>query len=181
MKEQMSLPCYAVPYLNRILFYTDNRVDRDFYIWDQYTQVGRTQGEIADMIGCCQSVVNHTCLVLRALGSFSDVMEYFSIQFELADILSAHGLDIDKYVTNITNSLMRHRIRSREQIIAMTPQEVDAFCNSHTMKRAGFEAIDIFKEYYFQLCSKKIENFLNEYAEDIKFICERRRNEKNKI
>ena len=162
MKKQDSLPCYTTPYLDRILFYTDNRIDRDFVIWDQYTNaegcMGRTQREIAEMVGCSQSVVNHALLVLRELGGWSNIMEYFMLGFELCDIFSANGYEIDKYVTNVLHSLLRHGIQTREQIINMSHEELKDFLLSRTMKRAGNVACDIFREYYV---NKQVDKQLN--------------------
>lgn len=149
--DQMNLPCYTAPYLDRILFYTDNRIDRNFTIWDLYTQVGWTQKDIAEKIGCSQSVVNHTLLVLEEIGDFNEIMEYFMIAFDLCDICVEQKLDCDKYVTNILHSLMRHHIKSRRQIINMEPETLERFLSSRCMKRAGNVACDVFREYYASL------------------------------
>lgn len=180
MEKQDTLPCVALPYLNRVLFYTDSRVDRDFYIWDLDRTTDLNQKQIAKKVGSSDSIVNHTLLMLYGIGSFEGIMDYFMMQFEVADILSEHGYEANFYAANIVNNLMRHHVRSREQLVNLSPDEFEELCNTHAMKRAGNVAIDILREYYEKLHTTTITTFLNENAKGIEYDGKKHRKEKCK-
>lgn len=160
-RKSKTLSCYTIAYIDRLLFYTENRIDRDFVIWHKYCNAPEderlTQYEIAEMVGCSQSVVNHTLLMLRGLGEWQDIMEYFFLGFELCDIFSENGYDPNRYVTNVLNSLLRNGIKTRRQVLDMSHEKLEQFLQSRTMKRAGNIACDIFREY----CVKKQLNYIS--------------------
>lgn len=146
-----SLACYTNSHCSRILFYTENKLDRNYTIWQLSKTTDMFQREIAEFIGCCPSVVNRTLLNLKMVGDDVAIEEYFEIAFALADILRDWRLDPDKYVTNIVNSLYRHGICSREKLKVLNEDEVVAFTESRDMRRAGKEACSAIIEYWTQL------------------------------
>lgn len=148
-----SLACYTNSNCNRILFYTENKLDRNYTIWQLHKTTDMFQWEIGEFVGCCQSVVNRTLLNLKMIGDDAAIEEYFEIAFALADILHYWRLDPDKFVANIVNSMWRHGICSRKALQARSEAEIMEFTKSRDMRRAGDDACAALIEYWNELKS----------------------------
>lgn len=158
---------YTLPPLNNSLRYKERRIDRNYVIW-QLSKRGMHQYKIGEVVGCSQSVVCQTMATLRILGSDrhdyeNAVTEYFLIGFDLSDIFEEEGVNPDKYVTNILNSLWRYNLLSKNKIASLGQKDIDVLLKVHCMKRAGQFACGIFQKYYNQL---KYEKELYNHGEE---------------
>lgn len=157
-----ALPTYEFPELNRILFFTEFRMDRNYTIWRLY-KCGVSQYDIAHVVGCQQPVVNYHLLRILNLGDDNAIEEYFQMAFVLDDILKDDlKQDPDKFVTNIMTTLWKNDIRSRKKLKHTNFARFKALLNTTGMRRAGRIGQIALEEYRYRL--KTGESTYNLYS-----------------
>lgn len=160
------LPTYEFPELNRILFFTESHIDRDYMMWRLF-ESGVNQYEIARMVGCQQPAVNYHLLRIRALGNSADIEEYFQMAFVLNDILRDDlKHDPDRCLTNIMMTLWKNDIHSRKKLKNTSFARLKALMASSGMRRAGRIGQMALEEYRYRL--KTGESTYNLYSKIIK-------------
>lgn len=146
-----ALPTYEFPELNRILFFTESRTDRNYMIW-RLNKSGINQYDIAKAVGCHQSSVSYHLLKMQSLGDDTDVEEYFQMSFEINDILRYDlRQHADKYISNIMATLWKNGIRTRKKLKHTSFARFKALLETNGMKRAGRVGQLALEEYRYRL------------------------------
>lgn len=148
--EKDHVPVYTVPHLDRMLFYTKNRIERDYVIWD-LSKKNLTRKEIAKKLGLTPSVVTYVVLNNQAIGTEEEIEECFKLGFELNDFFVERLVDPNTHLITVLRSCLRHNIKSKAQLKAASRYDIHRICESHAMKRAGYGACEALVAYYDKL------------------------------
>ena len=114
------VPCYSSDELDRLIFYTEKRIDREYMIWKLYWKGTLTFKQIGQIVGCSESVAGFALRRILAIGSYDNTIEYFRIAFDLYDILEEHGGNPDRQLNYLMNALLRAGICKRTKIKSLT-------------------------------------------------------------
>ena len=148
---QCAIPCFSSPHFDRLIFYTDNKLERNYLVWMMFKK-GISRKKIATFLGYNHSsVISHAVLNLQAIGDDEDIIEYFRLGLDFVDIFHDHELDPDKYVLILLNYMYRFGIRTKDDVKNLPEDQLNEFLSTYHMKRIGPRARDIFVEYWDQL------------------------------
>lgn len=131
-----------------------NRMVRDYFIWDSHENLGKSSKEIAAELGISQPTVSHvlkTCEMIERLG---DIGYYFDLGIEIADVLDNAGIDPDKCTAHVIRALWVEGFNTRAKIAAMTEYDLERVCGCRRMRRAGYEARDVFLTWQSELAAE---------------------------
>ena len=145
------VPCYSSDELDRLIFYTEKRIDREYMIWKLYWKGTLTFKQIGQIVGCSESVAGFTLRRILAIGSYDNTIEYFRIAFDLYDILEELGGNPDRQLNYLMNALLRAGICKRTKIKSLTGKQVTEFLSQRDLHNAGNKTKEAFREYHKQL------------------------------
>lgn len=158
IEEEKTLPAMTSDDPQRILFYTYDKLDRKYVIWNLHKNTDDRQIDIAKFVGCSVTTVCKTLHDLERIGTDEDIAEYFKMAYDLYDIFATDGINPDYYLFNLLNSLLKAGINKREKVWVMTPEEYQEFCKTKGMTHAGVTAQVALWKYHTYLKNPTKEN-----------------------
>lgn len=151
LNEVTYTPCYSSDEVDRLIFYTERRIDREYYIWKLYVNKTLTFKQIGMIVGCSESVAGFALRRILAIGSDEKIVEYFKVAFDFYDILEEFGGNPDRQLNYIMNALLRAGICKKTRIKNLTIKQLEDFLGQKDLHNAGKKTKEAFREYRYRL------------------------------
>ena len=130
------------------------KVDRDEMIWNLHT-AGMSVKDITAEVGCSESVVRYTIAILEEAGHRGLMADYFEMAHDLHFMLAQAGLDADNRIGNLMMALWAYSIVKKSKLKTWSQAKFDEFLGTRRMKRAGYGACDVLRQYRANLKALK--------------------------
>lgn len=136
---------------NRLIFYTKDRISRDFMIWKLGNETKLTYKQIGQLVGCSEAVASQAFRRIMAVGTREDILEYFKMGFDLHDIILELGGDPDTHLNYLLNAMLRFGLNKRSLVKNLSLPKVEEFLTQRSMHNAGKVVKEAFREYRYRL------------------------------
>lgn len=158
MVEETYIPLYHLDdeFPDHFIFYTENRIDRDYMIWVLGKTGNLTFKQIGQFVGCSESCAGTAYRRVLAVGNEKDILEYFHIGFDLHDIILEHGGNPNKQIMYILNAMLRAGLMKRSRVKNLTIAKMKQFLAQRDLHNSGEAVKEAFKEYRYRLKHHKL-------------------------
>ncbi len=155
MDEIECIPCYSISDLDRLIFYTENNIDRDAMVWELGRTTHLTYKQIGQLVGCSESVASMSFRRIMAIGDHESILEYFRMGFDLFDILKELGGKPNMHLNYLLNAMLRAGLNKRSKVKKLSVLKMEKFLTQRSMHNAGKVVKEAFREYRRRLKDNK--------------------------